>query len=218
MKRLSTISCLFSLFLLGGSAFADGLTFQFSGRVTDVSDDVFSIAIGDAFQGTFTFDASAVDLDPDDPTTGIYQFTAPFGMDVVADGHDFNASGLLTIGILDGSVDLYAVSAVSDSGDLDMQLSLQDSSGSVFSSDQLPSIPPSLGSFDARDFHLIDQLAGGQVQFDGHIASLTDPVAATPEPSNYVLVLAGLIVFLAVLRAKGLLRVTVTQGRKQTSP
>jgi len=212
MKKLLTVSYLSSFFLLAGLAHADPVTFQFSGSVTDVlADDVFGIAAGDAFQGIFTFDPSAADLVPDDPATGIYQFSAPFGMDVVAGGHDFSADGLLSIGILNGSADLYAVSAVSDSGNLDLQLFLEDSSGNVFNSDHLPSIPPSLNTFDVRDFHLIDQLADGQVQLDGHITSLTDPIAATPEPSQEALVLAGLIVLLLLLRRKGLLRITVTR-------
>jgi len=195
--------------LLAGSAHADPVTFQFSGNVTDVlADDGFGITSGDAIRGTFSFDPSAADLVPGDPTIGIYEFSAPFGMDVVAGGHDFNASGLLSIGIAVGSVDLYTVTAVGDSGNLDLQLFLQDSSGGVFPSDHLPSTPPSLNSFDLRDFHLIDQLTDGQVQLDGHVTSLTDPIAATPEPSQEALVLAGLILFLGLLRRKGLLRVT----------
>ena len=97
---------------------------------------------------------------------------------------------------VNGSVDLYAVTAVSDSGNLDMQLFLQDSSGNAFSSDHLPSIPPSLASFDLRDFHLIDQLTDGQVQLDGHISSLTDPIASTPEPSLGAPFLAAIMILL----------------------
>jgi hypothetical protein len=211
MKKLLTV-CYSSFFLLAGLAYAEPVTFQFSGSVTNVqADDVFGIAAGDAIQGTFSFDPSAADLLPDDPTTGVYQFSAPFGMDVVAGGHDFNASGLLSIGILNGSVDLYTVTAVGDSGNLDMQLFLQDSSGAVFTSDRLTSAPPSLDSFDLREFQLIDQLTDGQVQLDGQITSLTDPIAATPEPSQSAVVLAGVIILLALLKRRGLLRITVTR-------
>jgi len=211
MKKLLTICS--SLVLLVGLAHADPITFRFSGNVTDVqANDGFGIAPGDAIQGTFNFDPTAADLLPDDPATGIYQFTAPFGMDVLIGGDDFKASGLLSIGILDSSVDIYSVSAVSDSGNLDLQLFLEDSSGSALNSDHLPLTPPSLDGFDFRDFHLIDELADGQVQLDGSILSLTDPIAATPEPSEVGLALAAAILLLVPLHRKGLLRITVTRG------
>jgi hypothetical protein len=96
MKMLLTVTYLSSFFLLPGLAQADPITFQFSGNVTDVADGGIGITSSDAILGTFNFDPSTADLVPDDPTTGVYQFSAPFGMDVVAGGHDFSADGLLS--------------------------------------------------------------------------------------------------------------------------
>ena len=188
--------------LLAGSALADTVTFQFSGNVTDVQDEVFGIMSGSSIQGTFSFDSAAADLVPDDPSTGIYNFSAPFGLDVTIGPHDFDATGSLSIGVRDGVADIYAVSALSDNGNLDMQLFLEDGTGGVFQNDLLPLTPPSLAGFDVRDFHLIDELTGGQIQLDGHITSLSDPMAPTPEPSQGLLVLIGTMIIVVMTRRR----------------
>jgi len=100
VKNILIISCIASLLILAAApAHADIVALQFSGSITQVSvDNVFGdIAFGDAFHGTLTFDSTASDLVPADPSIGTYAWSSPFGMTVTIDGHEFDASGSLTI-------------------------------------------------------------------------------------------------------------------------
>jgi hypothetical protein len=187
---------------LAGWARADTLIFQFTGNVGDVfENDIFGdIAAGDLIQGSFRFDSTAPDLVPADPSTGSYNFNAPFGMDVTIGAHLFSASGLLNIGVFNGAVDQYAVQGVNDSGTLDMEMFLMDSGGTAFSDDHLPLAVPSLSSFDVRSFQFADQLNEGAIALDGTISAFSDPVA-TPEPSEWAaLLLASLAMVVATRR------------------
>jgi hypothetical protein len=195
--------CAASLFLLMGAARADTLTFQFTGNVADVFDDIFGdIAAGDPIHGSFRFDTSAPDLIPGDSTVASYRFTAPFGLDLTIGSHDFTASALLNIAIFNGSVDQYAVSANNDSGNLDFAMFLQDSSGTALNDDHLPSTVPLVDSFDLREFQFVDQTSDGLVEMDGTITSMTDPPAPVPEPSEGVLLLMVSIILGVVARRR----------------
>jgi hypothetical protein len=108
------------------SANAAVLTFGFSGSVTQVPlDDVFGdIAAGDAIQGSFSFDSTAVDQIPGDSSTGSYSFSAPLGLLATVGTHDFSATGFLNIGVFNGVVDQYTVFATSAAGDVTLDLLL----------------------------------------------------------------------------------------------
>jgi len=179
-------------FLFLGSANATVLTFTFAGNLTQVPlDEVFGdLAPGDGFVGSFSFDTSAADLIPADPATGSFAWSAPFGMNVDIGAHNFTTSGSLSIGVLNSLVDQYTILATSASGDLTLELFLQDSTGSAFSNDSLPS-SLQLADFDQREFHLNGTFDSGQVQADGQVTTLTVPNA--PEPSTAALALTGLI-------------------------
>jgi hypothetical protein len=190
------------LFVLLNSASATTLTFKFSGTVTQVPvDEVLGdLEFGDEIQGGFTFDPSASDLIPNDPTTGSFTWAAPLGMTVTVGSHTFGTSGLLSIGILNGAVDQYTVLGQSAAGDLTLELFLQDNTGAVFSSDRLPLTAPALASFAQRDFHLDGTFAGGEVQADGRLNSLSGQVV--PEPDTAGIFLAALVVLLILARRK----------------
>jgi hypothetical protein len=194
---------IFTLLLLACGANANTTFFQFTGTVTQVPiDDIFGdITFQDPISGSFSFDSSALDLVAS-PTTGSYDFTAPFGTDVQVGSHAFGAAGFLNISILNSFVDQYTVLAESSSGDLSLDLNLQDSTGTIFSSDALPLIAPSLAGFDQRDFHLVDQLTDGALQVDGQITSLGE--SSAPEPAAVGLVGTGLAALLVRSRRKNL--------------
>src|SRR5579872_2754675 len=101
------------LFVLLGSANASTITVNFTGTVTQVPiDEVFGdIAFGDQIQGSFSYDPSAPDLIPGDPTVGSYAFGAPFGMTASIGAHEFDAFGGMSIGILNSFVDQLTVLA-----------------------------------------------------------------------------------------------------------
>jgi hypothetical protein len=190
------------LFLLLGSVEAAPVSFQFSGKLTQVPlDEVFGdIAPGDAIQANVNFDSSATDLVPVDPATGSYAFSAPFGMIVMIGTHDFTASGFLNIGILNSFVDQYTVLATSSSGDLTLELFFEDDTGSAFADDHLPLAAPPLADFSQRDFHLDFTSALGELQADGQFDAPAS--AAIPEPALPNLILASSIILLASIRPK----------------
>jgi hypothetical protein len=204
VRRIVNKCFLGALFVLLNSANATAITFQFSGTVTQVPvDEVFGdLGSGDEIQGTFTFDSSASDLIPNDPTTASYSWTAPLGMTVTVGSHTFDTSGLLSIGILNGAVDQYTVLAESAAGDLTLELFLQDNTGEAFSSDHLPLTAPPLDDFAQRDFHLDGIFEDGKVQADGRLNSLSGPTV--PEPETTPIFLAVSIVVLILARRKRL--------------
>jgi hypothetical protein len=192
--------CIVALFGVLSSANADTVTFDFTGSVTQVPlDDVFGdIAVGSAIQGSYTFDTTAVDLVPADPNTGSYTWSAPFGMLVTVEAHDFSTSGVLNIGVVNSFVDQYTVFALSATGDLTLELFLQDTTGSVFVNDHLPLLAPSLSSLTQKDFHFHGMFAGGEVQFDGQLSAPS--VQAVPEPSPAIPLLVGSIMVMLARR------------------
>jgi hypothetical protein len=198
------ISCVFGLFALLKPAHGAVLTFEFSGGVTQVPlDDIFGdIAVGGLIRGTYSFDPSAVDQAPADPSTGSFTWSAPFGMSVAIGAHHFNTSGLLSIGIFNSFVDQYTVLAVSGTGDVALELFLQDNTGSIFSNDRLPGTAPPLGSFGLRDFHLQASFAGGEIQVDGQLDALA--ARTVPEAPPIILVAAGSILLVLARRKRRL--------------
>ena len=189
MKTILIAICIAFLFIVVGPAHADTVTFNFSGSVTQVSDQVFGdIAFGDAFQGTLSFDSSATDLVPEDPSIGSYAFSSPFGMTLTIGSHDFQATGSLDIEVVNSFVDQYTAFATDQAGGLLMDLFLLDTTGSALGDDHLPLGAPPLASFGERDLHLDDFLCGGEIQLDGAID--VPSTQAIPEPSALIVLVA----------------------------
>jgi hypothetical protein len=211
-RRIVNNCFLGALFVLLNSANATVITFQFSGTVTQVPvDEVFGdLGAGNEIQGAFTFDSSASDLIPNDPSIASYRWTAPLGMTVTVGSHTFDTSGLLSIGVLNGAEDQYTVFAESAAGDLTLELFLQDDTGEVFSSDHLPLTAPPLDNFDQRDFHLDGTFADGEVQADGRLNSLSGPTV--PEPDTAPICLAVSVVLLLRARRKRLANQLTKRG------
>lgn len=180
-------------------AYADPITFDFTGTVTQVPIDDLATGIqsGDAFNGSFTFDSSALDAIAA-PTSASYTSNgAVFGMTVSVGAVMFSESGFLNIGLLNTFVDQYTVLASSPG--LTLDLLFQDNTGTAFSSDSLPLTPPPLAAFAQRAFDLDEtDIAGNETQADGTISSLTCAsgcaTSPVPEPSGGGLLLAGAMV------------------------
>ena len=198
MKTIFIAGCTAVLLALAGPAQADTVTFQFSGAVTQVlADPVFGdITFGEAFTGSLSFDSTATDLIPDDPTIGSYTFSSPFGMSVRVGSHDFDAFGSLDIEILNSAVDQYTAFASSQAGDLNMSLFLLDNTGTALDDDHLPSGMPAFDSFAERDFQLSGFLSGGGIQLDGEISAPS--LQAVPEPRPLIPVIAVSVFLLAL--------------------
>lgn len=199
MARFLTATLTAFLFLFIHSAHATPVTFQFAGTITQAPvDEVFGdVNFGDAIQGSYTFDSSAIDQIPD-AATGSYTSLAPFGMQASIDGHEFLANGFVNIGVLNSTVDQYTVLAESEDASIALELFLQDNSGTAFSSDRLPLSPPQLDAFGQRDFHLDAVFDGNEIQADGQLTSLT----TAPEPSPAYLALGGLLLAAGLARSK----------------
>jgi hypothetical protein len=150
-------------------------------------DEVFGdVNPGTLFSGFFTFDPTALDGAPGDPSTGSYSATgSPYNFSIDIGGHTFSTSDLVNVAVLNSNVDQY--SALGLTNGLELSILLQDNTGSIFSSDALPTVPPSLSTFTLKDFHLVAALDSGQVQYDGVIDSFN----AVPEPSSLLLVVSG---------------------------
>jgi hypothetical protein len=135
------------------------VTFSFTGTVDDYqffgSDsnlDPFSAippSFGDPFSGTYTFESSTTDTNPN-PSTGNYPVTgAPFALSLTLDGVTLTsggAGGSLAINIQDSpGFDFYGVLA--QLGTLSIELRLHDFTGTALSSDALPGVAPALAAF-----------------------------------------------------------------------
>ena len=214
MAKFPGVCWIASIVWLGIPAKADVVTFDFAGVVTQVPvDEAFGdLAASDPIQGSFRFDTSASDLIPMDPATGSYSFSTPFGMTAAVGAHEFDALGSLNIGILNSFVDQYSVLATSASGDLTLELLLQDNTGEAFGNDHLPATPPPLVDFSEKDFHLIAMFNGQDVQTDGQLSGFTDQVV--PEPSLIVPVLAGMVFTAVLARWRGI-RKSIKQLNQQ---
>jgi hypothetical protein len=199
--RLAIVLCFAAL---ASVSQAGPITLQYSGSVTQVPiDDLYGdIASGAPVQLTYTFESTATDQIPADSTSASYLSSGiPFVMTLSLPGHIFTADAFVQIGILNALVDQYTVFATTASGDVTIEIFLQDNSGTVFANDSLPLAAPQLASFTLKDFHYHEIGTNGETQFDGQLADGTSVVI--PEPSTAVALLTG---FGALLLTRSLRR------------
>ena len=215
MKRW--IVCCVSLAVFApASAGAAPITFLFTGHVTQVAAlDPASpfpdpVDVGTPFSGRFRFDGASPDLVPLDAQTGSYTSSGtPYGIRLSLAGLTF-AFPSVNIGVLNdyaGPTDYYLVTFAESAGPGNptgtlVELTLIDDSGTAFSGDALPLLPPALGDFLVRSFLFTDTILGNQVEIGGEIESLV--VKAAPEPSTMLLlVLPAVGLIRRRLRARG---------------
>ncbi len=193
---------LIAVFLSGAvsPAAAIPIIFGFTGSVTDVPlDEVgLDLGLGTEIEGSYTFESTAADLIGSASSASYQVGGPPYGLTVDIGGNVFRTSDGLAVNLFDAFVDQYGVLAcsldLSCSGDLSVEIFLQDDSGAVLGSDLLPLTPPDLTSFATRDFHLYALVDGRELQISGTIDSLVCTAGcatAAPEPGALVLVGTG---------------------------
>jgi hypothetical protein len=195
MKQRLLYSAAIALLLSAPSAaYAQEITFHFTGVITLVGDELSQgpLAVGQAIEGSYTFDSTAVDQDPSD-TVGRYETVTRFEYSVPAANYVAIAtagSSRGVIGVLDndeGVRDRYTVHMSASGQNISapdiagyslgvLSIVMRDRTTFAVSSDALPLVPPTLLQFpDSGIF-----LEGFGVQ--GVFASLTSlTVALTVE-------------------------------------
>ena len=203
MKPGSIGLALIAVFVSGAlsPAAAAVITFSFTGTVTSVPVDEVGTGVdfGTAIEGIYTFEATADDLIPGGSMASHQMAGPPYGLTVDIGGNLFGTSDSLAVNVFDGIVDQYGVLACSGgldcSGELSIEIFLQDDSGSALGSDLLPLTPPDLASFAIRDFHLFTPDGSQpQLQIVGTIDTLVcmeGCAVSAPEPGALVLLSTG---------------------------
>src|SRR5262245_17946613 len=125
----------------GASTLATPVTFSFTGTVTD---DPFGLSsFGAPIFGSYTFDSAAVDSIASPATGSFASAGAGFGFTANVDGTNYSVLGTLTVNTANniaGGVDQYG--AIAQDSLLDLELFLQDATGTALASDALPLLPP----------------------------------------------------------------------------
>jgi hypothetical protein len=197
IKRLFLPVIALTLVLTTASAHAMIITYSFQGAITRVSDNLFTpqgtgsngFNSGLQLQGTYQFDTMT-------PPVGNGNFqNAITSLNLTVGTYSANQSfGTNVIRLTDGAFDQYRVRS-SVTGNLVndglspqvFDLLLRDATGMAFSSNaQLPTDPPSLGSFNRNQWRL-NFSDGGFIR--GSITALQ----AVPLPAAVILFGAGLI-------------------------
>jgi hypothetical protein len=177
------------------SAEAALITFAFGGQVTSVSDpqNVLggAVTVGQAYSGQYTFDSETPDLWTRYPELGKYS--------CVNNSLQVN-SGAFSVTPVTSSVlvcnqsygDGYGVSAgQTTSGNLvvaELGFSLDESTGTVFTSKLLPLTPPDIGLFPERSFSVLaGPVTGQEFTIEGDVTYLI----LVPEPCSLLLLVTG---------------------------
>src|SRR5262245_50784699 len=135
---------------------AELIGFTIGGRFTDV--EGLGLAVGDRFTARYTFESTQTDVLP---TPGGDYLIASYRLLVPALGIDVVGTGSIGVRNDELGTDQYAVAldivpfiVINDILIFDVQISLQDLTGSVFGDESLPLVPPSLAAFDTHQFEL----------------------------------------------------------------
>jgi len=203
-----------ALLMVPGHSDAAPVTFNFGGSVSDVQGTVFAAGGSGAngfgsslpLSGNFTFNSATPDVLSSDPTWGLYvnpvqnltvnvgTYTAMFSP----------GSSVLQVIKNPGAGDTYRLTVNGLSGSTVngqfptlFELDLINPSGNSFTSDQLPTAPPSLASFSANQWRLVFNGVGNRVQ--GALTSLV------PLPAAVWLFGAGLVALVGI-GSRGLTR------------
>ena len=197
---LAVVLCVFSV-----PVRAELITIAISGQVTGVSDPSGhfggQISIGDPIAGTYTYDSSAIDTNPD-PAIGDYAWYAtPAGISLTIDSFNFRtdpSNVWSTMEVINNDwsgTDYYGLRSYHNlfplsNGTLSDSIlwQLVDSTGTALSSDALPLTVPDLSKWSSSSL-LIDSSRGGGFLIGAHITSAT----LVPEPASVLLFAGGML-------------------------
>ena len=212
MRWLGSLLLLISLVGVQSSR-AELITFEIGGRFTEV--EGLGLAVGNRFSAQYTFESTQADSVPGPGggyTLTSYRLVVPaLGLDVTG------ATGSIAVNNDIFGQDQYAVALdiapaaiiiINDVALLDVQISLIDVTGTVFSDESLPLIPPPLSSFpddpgigNARSF----VLRGNSLTSCSVIcfnSGTIDTFSIVPAPSTPALLLAGFVVLIWTQRVR----------------
>lgn len=223
-------AALMALSIVGAdSAQADQITFNFTGRVTNVYGSVFdrSIHRGTLVRGSYTFDSKTLERYTqtsarytDAPVTSVGRIHNQLGSSFTTSigNYTFNGSNFY-IHIANNATevrdyDFYVVeSNVSSPGIKDDAIStrllLFDSTATAFSSNQLPLTPPNLSKFEYRNFGVFVKNRSELAYFTATVDSIdvtTVPEPTSPSPVLPFGALLGVVAFGALGAALALMR------------
>ena len=204
MKNLASILSVVALVCAGAVApcVAAPITFDFTGSVTSatfIPTDPFggTIGVGTAFSGSYTFESTTADgnaFASDGSYTGMglpYLFTLNIG------SFTFSTSDILNINVSDGAADGYSVLACAGGPfcfGSSAQLFLQDTDGTVFSSDALPVAAPPLSAFEVATLTFSGFANDNFALINGQLETLVCSAGCSPvnepvsEPATLLLV------------------------------
>jgi hypothetical protein len=182
------------------------ITFSFTGSVTQttfVPNDPFAgaIAVGTAFNGSYTFESTAPDGNPFASNGSYNAFGMPYSFTATIGGFTFATSDAMTINVGNGPADQYSVVACAGGpfcfGPI-WALFLEDTDGTVFANDALPVVAPPLSAFETALFTYRSFVGDNFVEVTGQLESLAcsagcEPVGTPiPEPATFALVASAL--------------------------
>ena len=78
--------------MVAATAHAAPMTYNFAGTLTDVPSSLPSLAVGDAFSGSFSIESTAVDLGPTPGNPFSAAYAAGYSMNVTVSGRTYSSS------------------------------------------------------------------------------------------------------------------------------
>jgi hypothetical protein len=206
-KIALTALALSGAWILGGRALhAAPITFNFEGRVTNVSDPwgwAGEVGVGDFVGGSYTFESTTPDAYPDDPSRGEYRNALiDFRFSIAESSFAMRPELSTDVSVHDAMIpfdlDGYGVGctvAGPFGGRADFGLSLSASSSDVLNSDALLLIPPDVADFEAL------HLAGFSSE-DLGLSVGFEVTVITPEMGTLSCTLGGIGLVLLVFRRR----------------
>lgn len=182
--------------VMAESARATLVTWECGGQITGVRDLGGALAgqiqVGDSWSITYVVDTAVEDSWADDPEFGVFK-SSHMSMVFSAGLLLWTAQGeQCTITVRDGNDDRLSLAANGFTAGanriLEFGASFKDSTGTIFTSDALPSPPPAVSLFDSA----VLDVGGYALSGSGPFSIRGDVVYLTPEPVSALMLVLGI--------------------------